>query len=146
MLIVLSLIISSSQGFAQEGIDAKFLTLFQAEFPKADSVSWEDFDFAYAVNFIDEGVQSRITYSKDGSNVRVTRFYNETSIPYMLKYISVLNYPGKIIASATENNILSKTGEIELFYYLILEDSGRTLTIRVNSNGNREILNRSKKK
>ena len=143
--IVLFLIsLAFTYAHAINGIDEKFLRLFQESYPGAESVSWEEFKETYAVSFKDAGVDVRILYAKDESYARFTRYYSETNMPYYLKHFILQKFKGKKMAWINEECTVNNQGEIDLAYNLVLEEGQTRWTVKILSNGNVETLLKQK--
>ena len=127
------------------GIDEKFIRLFESSFPKAERVSWEQYNDSYVVSFTESGIEARALYAKDESYVRFTRYYTETTLPYHVKYIIGSKYANKKLIGVNEVSTILKNGDVELNYYLILEDKQNRLMIRMDSVGRTDVVEKFKK-
>ena len=145
IFLLLLLLGFSSHAFVRNHIDQKFIQLFQSSFPKAETVSWEEYPDCYTVNFTESGIAARIVYAKDESYVRFTRYYNETTMPYYVKHFVAAKYGNKKIIGVNEVSNVSKSGDIDLNYYLILEDDHKKWMIKMDSRGYTEIVDTFKK-
>ncbi|HEY1200103.1 MAG TPA: hypothetical protein VGE79_03930, partial [Niastella sp.] len=57
----------------------ELIKTFTTSFPKAERVHWYEMPKAWVVNFVTDGVRSRIVYTKDGKVTEFTRYYFETN-------------------------------------------------------------------
>ena len=135
----------STYAFVPDTIDQKYIQLFQSGFPKAQTVNWQEYPETFGVSFMDAGIESRILYAKDESYIRLTRYYNEMTMPYHFKHIVASKYPGKKIITVNEVSNISKDGSVDLDYYLIMEDSRNSWMVKTDANGTAESVEKFKK-
>lgn len=143
LLLLLSAI--STYAFVPDTIDQKYIHLFQSSFPKAETVIWQEYPETVGVNFTDAGIESRILYARDESYIRLTRYYNEMTMPYHFKHIAASRYSGKKIISVNEVSNIFKDGSVDVGYYLIMEDARNSWMIKMDANGTAEGVEKFKK-
>jgi hypothetical protein len=123
-----------------KNINEKLIQSFKENFPNAQEVSWQELPEAYVVNFVEDGVRNNIIYQKDGTFLRASRYYQEKNLPYYLLINIKKKYTDKKIFSVTE---ISTISHIE--YYIKLEDAKVLMTIRVDSDGNLDMVEKYRK-
>ena len=117
------------------GINEKLVQTFRETYPDAVEINWFEFPDSYAVNFKEGAVRAMIEFSKDGTFVKSTRYYQEKNLPYYLIAAIHGKYPAKKIYSVTE---ISTSDDID--YYIKLEDEKTWMTVKINSDGNIKVL------
>jgi|SRR5687768_9873233 len=143
LLLLLSAI--STYAFVSDTIDQKYVQLFQTSFPKAQTVIWQEYPETVGVTFTDAAIESRILYARDDSFIRLTRYYNEMTMPYHFKHIVASRYQGKKIIGVNEVSNISKDGGVDVCYYLIMEDARNSWMIKMDANGTSEAVEKFKK-
>ncbi|HMH21450.1 MAG TPA: hypothetical protein VK563_06735 [Puia sp.] len=121
-------------------INEKLIQSFKESFPDAQQVAWEELSETYVVNFVDDGVRNNIIYMKDGTFLRSIRYYQERTLPYYLLVNIKKKYAGKKIYSVTEMSTIS-----HIEYYIKLEDAKVLITIRVDGDGNLDMVEKYRK-
>jgi hypothetical protein len=136
-----SLIIGANASpYNEKNINEKLIQSFKESFPDAQEVSWEELSETYVVNFMEDGVRNNIIYLKDGTFLRSSRYYQEKNLPYYLLINIKKKYADKKIFSITE---IATISHIE--YYIKLEDAKVLITIRVDSDGNLDMVEKYRK-
>src|SRR5687767_8413664 len=102
--------------------DDKLIKTFNASFPKAERVHWYEMPKAWVVNFVADGIRSRIVYLKDGKITEFTRYYFESNLPFLIRSKVKDAYPNKNIFGVVEVSIMTATGASRVEYYIKLED------------------------
>jgi len=140
-VLIYSLIVGANS-FAgnAKNINEKLIQSFKESFPGAQQVAWEELSETYVVNFVEDGVRSNIIYLKDGTFLRSTRYYQERTLPYYLLVNIKKKYADKKIFGITE---ISTITNIE--YYIKLEDAKVLITIRVDGDGNLNMVEKYRK-
>ena len=123
-----------------KNINEKLIQSFKENFPNAQEVSWQELSETYVVNFVEDGVRNNIVYQKDGTFLRASRYYQEKNLPYYLLINIKKKYADKKIFSVTE---ISTISHIE--YYIKLEDAKVLMTIRMDSDGNLDMVEKYRK-
>jgi hypothetical protein len=140
-ILLYSLIISgTSFTFGMTPINEKLVRSFKETFPNAVQVMWTELPEAYLVNFVENGVRSRIVYDKNGNFVSSTRTYLAHDLPYYILISIKKKYPEKRIFGVTELGSGSTTE-----YYIKMEDSKVWTTIKIDNGGNLELVEKYKK-
>jgi len=126
--------------FAHTSVDDKVLKNFKETFPKAEQVKWEEFSDNYVVNFVDMGLRERISYDKDGNFISATRYYTEERLPLSILCKIRKKYPVQKVFGVTEVD-----SETSIEYYIKLEDDANWTTIKSDSGGNLQVVEKYKK-
>lgn len=131
LLAVIPLLITlqsfSSRSFP---INIKLLATFQAAFPDAERVLWSESKDEYTVSFVDHGVFTRITYTKNGEFTGSLRNYSERNLPYYILNILKAKFPRDKIFGVTEIAVPSAIN-----YFVKLEGLKFWKTVRVDGDG-----------
>jgi hypothetical protein len=123
-----------------KNFNEKLFRSFKETFPKAEQVIWTELPETYIVNFVENGIRSRIVYDKNGDFISSTRTYFARDLPYYVLICINKKYPEKRIFGVTE---IASSGTIE--YYIKMEDSKIWATIKVDGSGNLELVEKYKK-
>ncbi len=118
----------------------KVLKSFHTTFTSPKQVKWYEHKNYYEVSFAQASVRANVRYDLEGNFLNSTRFYKEQQLPANILCQLKRKYADKTIFGVTE--IASPE---EIYYYVKLEDSKRWLTIKVNSNGQMEVLEKYRK-
>jgi hypothetical protein len=133
-LICMFLLFVQIHAFADNGlatINAKLLQEFQAAFPLAESVEWNETGDHYFVHFKDHQILSEIEYDHEGNFIASKKYY--TSVDFLpIRLVWKLNkkFPDKNIFGVIETNT-----ETETYYYVKLENSKVWVTVKCTSDG-----------
>jgi hypothetical protein len=111
-------------------VNEKVLKTFKESFPNAEKVTWDETKEFYTVNFLEQGILTRITYEKSGNFAGSIRYYTERYLPYYLINVLKDKFPGRKIYGVTE-----VTGPSGILYYVKLESTKFWLTVLLNSEG-----------
>jgi hypothetical protein len=126
-------------------IDDKLIKTFATSFPKAERVHWYEMPKAWVVNFVAEGVRSRIVYTKDGKVTEFTRYYFEANLPFLIRSKIKEAYPKKSIFGVVEVSILTEEGTSKMDYFVKLEDEKTWLTVKSDNEGSLRVVEKYKK-
>jgi hypothetical protein len=126
-------------------IDDKLIKSFNTSFPKAERVHWFELPKAWVVNFVADGVRSRVVYLKDGKVTEFTRYYFEPNLPFLIRSGIKNAYPNKSIFGVVEVSIMTEKGDSTLDYYVKLEDEKSWMTIKSDTEGNLTVVEKYKK-
>ena len=141
LVLFYSLIIAfSSFAFNSKNINEELLKSFNGTFPNAREVTWTESAENYVVNFMDNGIRTRITFTKDGNFLSSTRYYNGQKLPLYIFINLKYRYPGKTVFGVTEFATISS-----IEYFIKMEDSKSWYTIKTDNNVNFEIVEKYKK-
>lgn len=126
-------------------IDDNLIKSFNTSFPKAERVHWYELPKAWVVNFVADGVRSRIVYLKDGRVTEFTRYYFESSLPFLIRSKIKNTYPNKNIFGVVEVSIILETGVSRVDYFVKLEDEKSWMTVKSDNEGNLTVTEKYKK-
>src|ERR1044072_2966706 len=121
-IIIISSLLLSFSLFARDPEEA-FIKVFSSSFPKAEKVHWYEMPKAWVVNFVTDGIRSRVVYLKDGKVTEFTRYYFEQNLPFVIRSKVKDAYPKKNIFGVIEVSIMTETGGSRLEYFIKLEDA-----------------------
>jgi hypothetical protein len=152
ILIYSLLFAASTFAYSPRNIDEKLVHSFQTNFPHAERVSWEELPGQYVVSFVDNGILSRITYLKKGSDIAsYVRYYMEETLPFSIRSEVKRRYPNKKIQGVVEVSAPLPADDedaaavLTTVYYIRLEGAGTLINIRMSSDGNSEVVEKFKK-
>ena len=126
-------------------IDANLIKTFNTSFPKAERVHWYELPKAWVVNFVADGVRSRVVYLKDGKVTEFTRYYFESNLPFLITSRIKNAYPNKKIFGVVEVSVITETGASRIEYFVKLEDEKSWMTVKSDNEGNLTITEKYKK-
>jgi hypothetical protein len=146
------LIVLSSFANSPRNIDEKLLQSFSTSFPHAEKIHWQELSQSYVVSFVDNGILSRVTYQKkDGAMANYFRYYQEEGLPMGIRSDLKHDYEGKKIWGVVEVStpVINRDGDtdgtLSTLYYVKLEGATNWLTVKIDSNGNSEVVEKLKK-
>jgi hypothetical protein len=143
-IFILSSLLLSFSLFARDP-DEDLIKVFSSSFPKAEQVHWYEMSKAWVVNFVADGIRSRVVYLKDGKATEFTRYYFEQNLPFVIRSKVKEAYPGKNIFGVIEVSILTETGASQLEYFIKLDDAKSWLTVKSDNDGNLAVEEKYKK-
>ena len=123
----------------------KLIKTFNTSFPKAERVHWFELPKAWVVNFVADGVRSRVVYLKDGKVTEFTRYYFEANLPFSIRSRIKDAYPNKNIFGVVEVSIITETGASRVEYFVKLEDEKNWMTVKSDNEGNLVVVEKYKK-
>ncbi|HEX6427996.1 MAG TPA: hypothetical protein VF008_09940 [Niastella sp.] len=126
-------------------IDDNLIKTFNTSFPKAERVNWYELPKAWVVNFVTDGVRSRIVYLKDGRLTEFTRYYFESNLPFMIRSKIKNAYPNKSIFGVVEVSVISENGNSRIEYFVKLEDEKSWVTVKSDNEGNLNVTEKYRK-
>jgi hypothetical protein len=122
-------------------IDEKLMLIFKKTFPAAENVNWSQSGETVFISFLDQGVNTRVTYSKDGNLLGSIRYYQEKGLPLQLRLATKQQFPGKKIFGVTEVSAFTDASHHQgAVYYIRLEDEKAWLTIVSDNEGNSKLV------
>jgi hypothetical protein len=121
-------------------ISDKLLQAFKQTFPDAVQVKWIEEPTRYRVTFKQNDILTKVEYDKDGNFVSSLRYYSEKNLPVTVLCQLQKKYAGKTIFGVTE---LATDASTE--YYIKLVDDRNWITVRSDSEGNMQIVEKFKK-
>jgi hypothetical protein len=117
-------------------VNEKTLQAFQESFKNASGVEWYEHGNSYEVKCMYNGIDSRITFRKDGSVIRVVRYYGADQLPLLLRTKLQKQFSGKTIFGVTE---LSHENKMD--YFIVFEDATTWSHVKCNANGETIVYN-----
>ena len=145
LFILFSALLLSFSLLARDPED-KLIKTFNTSFPKAEHVQWYELPKAWVVNFVADGIRSRVVYLKDGKATEFTRYYFEPTLPFLIHSRVKDAYPDKKIFGVVEVSIMtenSNTSRTE--YFVKLEDEKSWMTVKSDIEGNLSVTEKYKK-
>jgi hypothetical protein len=129
---------------ANEGpfiVNEKLIQAFQAAFPLAEKVDWNESGDHYFVHFKDHEIQSEIEYDHEGNFLASERYYTAVDmLPIHLAWALHKKFPNKTVFGITETNT-----EAETMYYIKMQDSKEWITIKGSGDGITQVIERFNK-
>jgi hypothetical protein len=144
LFIILSSLLLSFSLLARDP-DDKLIKSFETNFPKAEQVNWYEMPKAWVVNFVADGIRSRVVYLKDGKITEFTRYYFEQNLPFLIHSSVKEAYPNKNIFGVVEVSIMTDNGSSRVEYFIKLEDAKSWMTVKSDNEGNLTIEEKYKK-
>lgn len=148
LLFILSTLLISVSLIARDPGEIKesLIKSFNASFPAAAEVHWYELPQAWIVNFVSNGIRSRITYLKDGKIAEFTRYYQEAELPFLIKSKVKKEYADKSIFGVIEVSTVAEGGSAsKIEYYIKLEDGKSWTTVKFNAEEELEVVEKYKK-
>lgn len=121
-------------------ISEKLLQTFKQTFPDAEQVKWVEQSDKYIVNFKQNTIMTKIEYDKDGNFLSSLRYYTEKNLP-----VSILCRLQKKFADKKVFGVTEMTTETSVEYYIKLEDETTWYTVKSNTDGNLQVVEKYKK-
>jgi hypothetical protein len=141
---ILFLVMTQMNVRANDGpfaVNEKLIRAFQAAFPQAEKVDWNESGDHYFVHFKDHEVMSEIEYDHEGNFLASERYYKSADmLPIHLAWALHKKFPNKTVFGITETNT-----EAETLYYIKMEDSKEWVTIKGSSDGITQVIERFNK-
>jgi hypothetical protein len=145
LFILFSALLLSLSLIARDPED-KLIKTFNTSFPKAEHVQWYELPKAWVVNFVADGIRSRVVYLKDGKATEFTRYYFEPNLPFLIRSRIKDAYPDKKIFGVVEVSIMTETSSsTRVEYFIKLEDAKSWMTVKSDNEGNLSIAEKYKK-
>ena len=116
-------------------VDDNLIKTFNTSFPKAERVNWYELPKAWVVNFVTDGIRSRIVYLKEGGLTEFTRYYFESNLPFMIRSRVKNAYPNKNIFGVVEVSVIAENGTSRIEYFVKLEDAKSWMTVKSDNEG-----------
>jgi hypothetical protein len=141
-LFVLSAQMQALAGKSPATVKEKIMKAFQATFPLAEKVDWNENGDHYFVHFKDHEILSEIEYDLDGNFIGSERYYTSLDLlPLHLTWELHKKFANKTIFGITETN-----SETETYYYIKLEDHKEWITVKGSSDGLVQVIEKFNKK
>ena len=140
--ILLTALVTTGSAFAFGPFDPneKVLKAFNETFSTAVEVRWEEFPKYFAVSFVSGGIRAKVNYDKEGNMISSLRYYNPQLLPlYILNKVSQENSKKKLfgVTEVTYGGVIA--------YYIKLEDKTNWYTLKVDPDGNSQMVEKYKK-
>ena len=143
IIIIASLLLTVSV-FARDP-EADLIKTFSSSFPNAEQIHWYEMPKAWVVNFVTDGIRSRVVYLKDNKVTEYTRYYFEQNLPVLIRSKVKEAYPNKNIFGVIEVSIITENGASRLEYFVKLEDAKSWMTVKSDTDGNLTVEEKYKK-
>jgi hypothetical protein len=142
LFIFASAITFSAGSFAGNNreVNEKVIKAFSQTFPLAENVKWQEFTNRYMVHFEEGNIRSIVNYDNDGNFLSAIRYYYAENLPLNILCKIRKKYTDKKIFGVTE---ITKEDNVE--YYIKLEDDQNWTTVKSDSGGLLEIVEKFKK-
>jgi|SRR5450432_672221 len=122
-------------------VNDKLIKAFRETFPQAKTVHWNENGESYFVHFQENAIASEIEYDHDGNFVESERYYTDADmLPLHLACELHKKFAGKTVYGVTETNT-----DTETFYYVKLQDDKEWVTVKGNSFGVTEVVEKFNK-
>jgi hypothetical protein len=121
-------------------INEKAVMAFKQSFPGISNETWAVYANFSEVYFEQNGIKNRIQYDENGTVIRTRRDYLADQLAPFIKSKVIQQYSNMKIAGVTE-----LTTGTEFFYQVVLEDSGKWITLESNAIGDMHIIEKIKK-
>jgi hypothetical protein len=118
----------------------KVLKAFNETFTAAEDVRWEEFANHFTVSFVSSGIRSKVNYDRDGVMISSLRYYTPQMLPLNIINKMTREYSKKKMFGVTE-----VTAANSVVYYIKLEDKTNWYTVKVDAEGNGEVVEKYKK-
>jgi hypothetical protein len=142
LFISLMLLLGSTAVFATTppDVNEKVLKAFHETFKDPENVAWHEYDDYYEVSFKQAEIKTLVRYDEQGNLLGTTRYYSEKELqPFIVSRLKS-KYPDRSIYGVTE--IFTET---TLEYYVTMQDEKRWYTVKANSVGDLEQVDKFKK-
>jgi len=128
--------------FATEpvAVSQKVLNAFEQSFKNVSNASWSQFRDGYEVRFLNNNIDSRITYDSNGTVMSIMRYYTEETLPLIVRAKLQEKYAGKTVFGVTE-----MWADNHVDYYIVLEDATTWKHVKCSANGDMETIKKYKK-
>jgi hypothetical protein len=140
MMIACFAFLSTAFTASARDVSEKVLRSFKETFPNAQNVSWQSLTEKYVANFQQMGIRVIVNYDMEGKILSATRYYTEENLPINIICKLKGKYPSKKIYGVTEE---STDGNVD--YYVKLEDETTWVTVKCDTEGNTEVVEKYKK-
>jgi hypothetical protein len=121
-------------------VSDKLLQIFQQTFPDAKQVKWVEEPGGYVVSFRQNDILTKVVYDKDARFISSLRYYSEKNLPVTILCQLQKRYAGKTVWGVTEQSVESSTE-----YYVKLVDDRNWYTVKSDSEGNMQTIEKYKK-
>lgn len=139
-IILMTALVSTSYSFSTPIVNEKVLEAFKKTFHNPQGTQWFENAQGYEVHFTCDEINSKVWYDKEGNILKTYRYYNEYRLPPYISGRINKKYPDRTIFGVTEI-----TNEAGVSYYIKLEDEKNWTTIKADSYGFLEVVEKYKK-
>ena len=140
LLIVLVLVTVGYGSRAFNNFNEGLVRVFRETHPNAIDVRWMEYAESYAVYFSQDGIRTTSFFKKDGTFISSMRYYSEKRLPNYLRKTVRSEYPDKKLFGVTEVN-----SPESVIYFIKLEDAKNWITLRVDREGNMQVVEKFRK-
>jgi hypothetical protein len=118
-------------------MDKRLLQNFNAAFPNAENVNWDELPNSYIVSFIENGTRTTVQYKKGDmlSATKIMRYYMDKKLPADIHTAVKSIHPGKTIFGITEVTT-GPSNSRQTEYYIVLEEERFMTTVKTDKEGN----------
>ena len=122
-------------------VSEKLIQAFQAAFPLAEKVDWNETGDHYFVHFKDHEIMSEIEYDHEGNFLASERYYTSADmLPIHLAWALHKKFPNKTVFGITETST-----EAETLYYIKMQDNKEWITVKGYPDGISQVIERLRK-
>ena len=122
-------------------VNEKLIQAFQAAFPLAEKVDWNESGDHYFMHFKDHEILSEIEYDHEGNFLASERYYKSADmLPIHLAWALHKKFPNKTVYGITETST-----EGETLYYIKMQDTKEWITVKGSSDGITQVIERFNK-
>jgi hypothetical protein len=142
LIFAIAMLFGSATMFAATppDVNKKVLKAFEETFKDPKDVSWHEYENFYEVDFNQDEIKTEVRYDSDGNILGTTRYYFEKELPPYIISVLKKKYPERSVFGVTE--IYTQT---DLTYYVTMEDGKNWYTVKANSMGSLEQIDKYKK-
>ena len=141
ILVAAATVLFSITCFAADApVTEKVLKAFQQSFTNAKDATWHGYNNYWEVTFKHNAIDTRISYSEDGTILKTVRYYKGTHLPVFVQAKLQKEYSNKKVFGVTEITI---EGEID--YHVVLEDKTSWMHVKCNGSGEMSVTKKYKK-
>lgn len=132
----------SASAFANRPPDVteKVLKAFNETFGSATDVSWYEMPNSYEAKFVQDDIQTRVTFDTNGNIIKSIRYYGQEKLPPMIVSKLKKRYEDKKIFGVTE-----VSSENDISYYVMLEGAKDWVRVKSDGYGNLQVVEKLKK-
>lgn len=139
---IVMLFASSSFAMGPEKVTKVVKAAFENDFSKARQVNWEKSSDFYFASFTLNGVDVDAAYTEQGELIGTSRKISAEQIPLCVSLSIAEKYPGyKVNTSVTELTFEGVTR-----YYVHVLNESQLLKLKCYSNGDLEVVHKTKKR
>lgn len=118
----------------------KVLESFRSTFKNVSDIVWNEVDGRYEVKFLHNSISTRVSYDQHGNILRTVRYYQEESLPILIRMKVQNKFEGLKVYGVTES-----TADGEISYHIVLHDETNWVIIDSDAYGYIKIDKKLKK-